>query len=58
MKLTKEQLDTIKNAKNKEEAWKERKATRKTAREEYKVIPNITWKAYYNWEPPKEKDGK
>lgn len=64
MKLTKEQLDKIKNAKTKEEALKEYAALHNLAYDAYKKIATPAYDAYLevyqpafdayrNWKPPK-----
>lgn len=64
MSITKEQLDSIRNAKTEEEASKAYQAIKdpaykaylaivQPANKAYNEIVQPAWKAYYSWQPPK-----
>lgn len=51
MKLTKEQLDSIRNAKTKNDAWEAYEAITDPIFKVYEAIAEPAWEAYENWKP-------
>lgn len=56
MSLTKKQLNSIKNAKTNDKAYKAFDVIRKLAYKEYYAIKVSAWEVYQNWQPPKDKN--